>query len=324
MASNRYLAAVLGAAITAGATGSAVYQAATQSEARSAIGAGTSSVTLPGTGLVATLSGDAGTLDASGAPDGAVAMLVGGVPQWGAAASGATRDSIGPTVPTGDALHHWRLTGAGPWSDLGSGAATLTATGSTWLTDRPGVSIWRGGVVSDGSPATGDRLSASTTIPAGSSLTLAMIAGARTSLSGAAPWGGNRWLMIAWNGSTVTRNLFCFFASDNGVLISSGIAGSAANTATITLDWTIPHRIVATHAQSTGAVVLYVDGVVRGTTTDTGTRAALDRIDVGGTAGNAFMATGAAVMGDAMVWARALSAAEVTTDWEAARAAMGR
>lgn len=269
----------------------------------------------------AAASGGASLPDAAGVPDGAALLSVAGAQSW---ALPAARDSIGPTIATGDALHHWRLTGSGPWSDLGTGAATLTATGSTWLTDRPGVSIWRGGVVSDGSPATGDRLSASTTIPSGSSLTLAMTAGARTSISGAAPWGGNRWLMIAWNGNSVTRNLFCFFASDSGVLISSGIAGSTANTATITLDWTIPHRIVATHAQSTGAVVLYVDGVVRGTTTDTGSRAAIDRIDVGGTAGNAFMATGLAVMADAQVWTRALTAAEVTTDWEAARAAMGR
>lgn len=324
MASNRFIAAALtAAAAVAGSVGGAVYQASTQSEARSAIGAGTSSVTLPGTGVVVTLAGDAGTLDASGAPDGAVAMLVGGVPQWGAAASGATRDSIGPTVSTGDALHHWRLTGAGPWSDLGSGAATLTATGSTWLTDRPGVSIWRGGVVSDGSPATGDRLSATTAIPSGSSLTLAITAGARTPWP-TAPWEGNRWLILAWDGSTSVRNLLCIFASGNGVLASSGVAGSSTQTATISLDWSLPHRLLVTHAQSTGAVTLYIDGAPRGTTTDTGSRAALTRIDVGGAPGNAFMPTGLAVMGDAMGWVRALSATEAMADWEAARAAMGR
>lgn len=322
---QRYTAAAATIALMT-SIGTALTTANTQSEARSAIGAGTSSVTLPGTGVVVTLAGDAGTLDASGAPDGAVAMLVGGVPQWGAAASGATRDSIGPTVPTGDALHHWRLSGSGPWSDLGSGAATLTATGSTWLTDRPGVSIWRGGVGSGSSPATGDRLSATTTIASGSSLTLAMTVGARTSVGGAAPWGGNRWLMIAWNGSTSVRNLFCFFASDNGVVVSSGVAGSSTQTATITVDWTIPHRLVATHAQSTGAIVLYVDGVSRATTTDSGSRAALDRVDVGGTSGNAFsLATLASgVLGDAQVWTRALTATEVLADWEAARAAIGR
>lgn len=47
---------------------------------RSTIGAGTSSVSLPGTGIVVTHAGDAGTLDAAGAADGAVVAIVGGAP----------------------------------------------------------------------------------------------------------------------------------------------------------------------------------------------------------------------------------------------------
>ena len=47
---------------------------------RSTIGAGTSSVSLPGTGVVVAHAGDAGTLDAAGAADGAVVAIVSGVP----------------------------------------------------------------------------------------------------------------------------------------------------------------------------------------------------------------------------------------------------
>ncbi len=245
-----------------------------------------------------------------------------GLPHWAAAAGGSSLSSLGPTVSTRAALHHWRLTGGSPWSDLGSGAATLTATGASWLTDRPGVSIWRGGVVSDGSPATGDRLSATTTIASGASLTLALTVGARLL---PITWSGAKMLLIAWDGSTVTRNLLALLTSGADVLVSSGVAGSAAVTSAVSLDWTIPHRIVVTHAQSTGAIVLYVDGVALRSASDTGSRPALDRINVGGTAGDAFSVPAAlAMMSDVQVWTSALTAAQVLTDWDEARAAMGR
>lgn len=245
-----------------------------------------------------------------------------GLPHWAAAAGGSSLSSLGPTVSTRAALHHWRLTGGSPWSDLGSGAATLTATGASWLTDRPGVSIWRGGVVSDGSPATGDRLSATTTIASGASLTLALTVGARLL---PITWSGAKMLLIAWDGSTVTRNLLALLTSGADVLVSSGVAGSAAVTSAVSLDWTIPHRIVVTHAQSTGAIVLYVDGVALRSASDTGSRPALDRINVGGTAGAAFSVPAAlAMMSDVQVWTSALTAAQVLTDWDEARAAMGR
>ena len=241
---------------------------------------------------------------------------------YGGASGGSSLSSLGPTVSTRAALHHWRLTGGSPWSDLGSGAATLTATGASWLTDRPGVSIWRGGVVSDGSPSTGDRLSATTTIASGASLTLALTVGARLL---PITWSGGRMLLIVWDGSTVTRNLLALLTSGANVFVSSGVAGSAVVTSAVSVDWTIPHRIVVTHAQSTGAIVLYIDGVALGSASDTGSRAALDRINVGGTAGDAFGVPAAlAMVGDAQVWTSALTAAQVLTDWDEARAAMGR
>ena len=134
MASNRYLAAVLGAAITAGATGSAVYQAATQSDARNAMGAGTSNVSLPGTGVVVTVAGDAGTLDAAGAPDGAVATLVNGAPQWAAASGG------GPTVTT--------LYASDCTAESGSYTASISGTGaaSTWTLSGTNTSAYGTGV----------------------------------------------------------------------------------------------------------------------------------------------------------------------------------
>lgn len=283
----------------------------------------------PGTGEGAAVA--FGDLVGAGIGEATVAAAAGdflvgdgaGDAQLASAAASAVRGVIGPTVPTASALHHWRLTGAGPWADLGSGAATLSATGSSWLTDRPGVSIWRGGVVAD-SPATGDRLSASTTIASGSSLTLAITTGART-VNDPTTWSSVRWLIVAWDGSTVTRNLLCILTTAGSVYAASGVAGSSISTGSVVVDWTVPHRLVVTHVQSTGAITLYIDGYSRVTATDTGTRGALNTINVGGTSGNAFsVATGLAVLGDAQVWTSALTAAQVLTDWEAARAAMGR
>lgn len=266
-------------------------------------------------------------IGATGLPSGTgfvtVSSGTGGVLTAASTSAADLRSALGPTVPTAGALHHWRLTGAGPWSDLGSGATTLSATGSSWLTDRPGVSIWRGGVVAD-SPATGDRLSASTTIASGASLTLAITTGART-VNDPTTWSSVRWLIVAWDGSTVTRNLLCILSTAGSIYVSSGVAGSAVSTGSVVVDWTVPHRLVVTHVQSTGAITLYIDGYSRVTATDTGTRGALNTINVGGTSGNAFsVATGLAVLGDAQVWTSALTAAQVLTDWEAARGAMGR
>lgn len=90
---------------------------------RSTIGAGTSSVSLPGTGVVVAHAGDAGTLDAAGAADGAVVAIVSGVPTLTTVSTGtsqpttlsvsstangngsasATTSSITLTLPTGQA-----------------------------------------------------------------------------------------------------------------------------------------------------------------------------------------------------------------------------
>ena len=58
---------------------------------RSTIGAGTSSVSLPGTGVVVAHAGDAGTLDAAGAADGAVVAIVGGVPTLTTVSTGTSQ-----------------------------------------------------------------------------------------------------------------------------------------------------------------------------------------------------------------------------------------
>ena len=256
-----------------------------------------------GTGIVTVSGGTGGVLTASGTS--AAALLA----------------SLGPTTPTSGALHHWRLSGAGPWSDLGSGAATLTATGS-WETDQPGVSIYRGGVAIT-SPATGDRLSASTTIPSGSSLTIALTVGARYDNSSS--WSVVRMLAMAWNGSTATRNLLAVLTSAGAIYASAGIAGSIAQTGNVVVDWTRPHRIMLTHNQGTGAVVLYLDGVQVGTATDSGSRAALNEVTVGGIVGNGFgVATALPALADVQLWTSARSAGDAVTDYLNARAAMGR
>ena len=281
----------------------------------------------PGTGEGAAVA--FGDLVSAGVGEATVAAAAGdflvgngtGDAQLASAAASAVRGVIGPTVPTSGALHHWRLAGSGPWTDLGSGASTLSATGS-WETDQPGVSIWRGGVAIT-SPSSGDRLSASTTIASGTSLSLAVTVGARSDNS--STWSSVRMLVMAWNGSTATRNLLAILTSAGAVYASSGVAGSSANTGNVAVDWSRPHRLVVTHNQSTGAVVFYMDGVQVGTATDSGSRAALNEITIGGVVGNGFgVATALAAMGDAQVWTSALTATQVLADYYAARGAMGR
>ena len=130
---------------------------------------------------------------------------------------------------------------------------------------------------------------------------------------------------MAWDGSTSVRNLLAVLTSAGAVYASSGVAGSAANTGNVAVDWTRPHRLVVTHLQSTGAVVFYMDGVQVGTATDTGSRPALNSIVVGGIAGNGFgVATTLAAVGEVGLWTSAWSASQVVTDYLNARAAMGR
>lgn len=302
-------------------TGDTIYRGADGGIQRLGIGADASVLTsINGVPTWAAASG-------GGLPSGTgfvtVSGGVGGVLTAESTSAAGLLDALGSTVPTSGALHHWRLSGSGPWSDLGSGASTLTATGASWQTDRPGVSIWRGGVVSV-SPATGDRLSASTSIASGSDLTIAITVGART-VGDASAWGVVRALVFAWDGNTVTRNYFCVLTTAGNVYVATAVANTVVDTGSVVLDWTIPHRVTATHVQSTGAITLYVDGYSRVTATNTGTRAAITRIDVGGTPGNAFgVPTGLAVMSELLVRNTALTAAQVLTDWEDARKAMGR
>lgn len=106
MATRRALVgAGIGGTLLAGALGVQLLTAEDAPSARGTLGAGTSNISLPGTGLVATLAGDAGTLDAAGAPDGAVATLVGGAPQWAApAGASVTASQISDSTSAGRAL----------------------------------------------------------------------------------------------------------------------------------------------------------------------------------------------------------------------------
>lgn len=119
--STKKVAAIAGTggALVAGVVGALVFGSGDASTARGHIGAGTSSVSLPGTGIVVTRAGDAGTLDAAGAQDGAVVAIVGGVPTLTAPSSGGGGLSV-TTLYADDCT-----------AESGSETASITGTDSS-------------------------------------------------------------------------------------------------------------------------------------------------------------------------------------------------
>jgi len=116
---------------------------------RSTIGAGTSSVSLPGTGVVVAHAGDAGTLDAAGAADGAVVAIVGGVPTLTTVSTGTSQ----PTTLAAQArAEAQRRRGALAMRSLGT-AGTASASATTDTT--PTIMLSTSGVVVVYSPSAG-------------------------------------------------------------------------------------------------------------------------------------------------------------------------
>ena len=106
---------------------------------RNHLGAGTSNVSLPGTGVVVTYSGDAGTLDAAGAADGAVVAIVGGVPTLTTVSTGTSQPTTyyasDGTATVGGAGTSASISGTGSASTVTLGVpaspSTATTTSST-------------------------------------------------------------------------------------------------------------------------------------------------------------------------------------------------
>ena len=116
---------------------------------RSTIGAGTSSVSLPGTGVVVAHAGDAGTLDAAGAADGAVVAIVSGVPTLTTVSTGTSQ----PTTLAAQArAEAQRRRGALAMRSLGT-AGTASASATTDTT--PTIMLSTSGVVVVYSPSAG-------------------------------------------------------------------------------------------------------------------------------------------------------------------------
>ncbi len=209
--------------------------------ARTAINAGTSNVTLPGTGVVVALAGDAGTLDAAGAADGAVVVVANGVPTLAAISGGASLPDVagvadGATLaqvggaqtwaapaPTGPTLTTLRASdcvaeaGLESASITGSGAAsTLTLTASTTARDY----------------GTGGATAARVVCPLPAGAREIEVEAAVTAASGWTSPGG-RYLGMALrnaiNGGAPAA-LWGMAVNDNGGTVFAGNLSTAANT----------------------------------------------------------------------------------------------
>lgn len=145
MATNRYLAAVLGAAITAGATGSAVYQAATQHDARVAMGAAHDVTTRHGEISVRVDAGGADVTALAAVTPGTPAQVLtvsdSGVPVWRDPAAGSSQPTTLAAQARAEAT---RRRGALAMRSTGSsGTATSGSTADT----TPTVMLSTSGVV---------------------------------------------------------------------------------------------------------------------------------------------------------------------------------
>ena len=224
-------------------------------------------------------------------------------------------------VATSGALHHWRTQGSAPWTDLGTGGASLTIGGGTWETDTPTViQLATGGSAANTLSSAGSYLRATVAIASGADLTLALSIGSR----GIDPvLSGTSTVAILWTGLTSPANYLALVATSAGLRLVSGVAGTGANSADVALSWAVPHRLVVTYVQSTGVATMYLDGFSVGTATVAGTRAALTELAVAGLGGGAFGHNSLQVgVDDVMVWTSALGAAQVLADWYTARRSM--
>ena len=224
-------------------------------------------------------------------------------------------------IATSGALHHWRTQGSAPWTDLGTGGASLTIGGGTWETDTPTViQLATGGSAANTLSSAGSYLRATVAIASGADLTLALSIGSRgidPVLSGAST------VAILWTGLTSPANYLALVATSAGLRLVSGVAGTGANGPDVALSWAVPHRLVVTYVQSTGVATMYLDGFSVGTATFAGTRAALTELAVAGLGGGAFGHNSIQVgVDDVMVWTSALGAAQVLADWYTARRSM--
>jgi hypothetical protein len=220
-----------------------------------------------------------------------------------------------PRVLTQGALHHWRLDQTGTLADIGSANVPLTVTGASWVRNQPGT-YFDYGAIRQTAPASGDRLTAATSIAAGSPLTLAITLGAPNAITS---W-GLTWQIVAWNQNTGVRDYLGLLVNPSGTLYAgSGIANTGVDTSTgFSVDWSRAHRCVVTCSATT--LALYIDGALRVTAAVSGTRAAITQIAVGGLIDNAFTPSPSFMaMADPQVWPSAWSAAQVLADWTEVR-----
>lgn len=219
------------------------------------------------------------------------------------------------------ALHHWRLDDAGPnFANSGSQSTVLAYVSGTREYQRAGVYA-RYGATLQRSPSVTNRCEASVSIASGVDLSIGVtIANEDGTLN--TPTGSARIIaMVHDGGNTGSRNGILIVINSSSALYANVATGAAStDTATIAMDWSRPHRVDVTRNGSTGATVVYVDGVARISQTITGTMGALSLVSLGGH-GATITGTGGCPLlcTDLTVHTSVLSAATVLSRSDACR-----
>lgn len=233
-----------------------------------------------------------------------------------------------PRLSVASALHHWRLDDATtPFADAGSSAVSLAHVAGSREYGRAGV-YPRYGATMQRSPTwfpVTDRAEATISdVASGVDITLGVTV-ANENGSQTTPSVGARIIAGLHDGGTSPRSGILILTNSTGNLyINVAAADGGADIGNVAVDWSRPHRIDVTRVHSTGAVVLYVDGISRATGTVAGTMAALTTASLGSVAQAAPLFTGVSelLMSDLTVHTSALSAADVLSRADVCRRLM--
>lgn len=257
----------------------------------------------------------------------AATLGLGAVTATGATAA-AARAAIGAEtaldlLPVSGALHHWRLgEAASPFADSGSSPVDLAYVAGSREYGRAGVYARYGATMQRGVGTLTHRAEAVVSdIPSGSDLTVGLtLANEDRGLNTPRPPAQVILAVSDATGGGSREGVLILTTTSGGIYVNVARAGASTDTSEYVMDWSRPHRVEFTRVHSTGAYVLYVDGIARLSGTIGGTIGACTRVSIGGTGISVASVTSCALMmADVTVHLSALSAATILTRGDAAR-----
>lgn len=257
----------------------------------------------------------------------ATAVGLGAVTATGATAAAALA-AVGGEVavallPVSGALHHWRLgESSSPFADSGSSPVNLAYVSGPREYGRAGVYARYGATMQRAPSLLTNRAEAVVAdIPSGSDLTVGVtIANEDRGLN--TPSGAAQIIVAVTDATGASRDgiLILTTFGGSGIYVNVARAGASTDTSGYAMDWSRPHRVEFTRVHSTGAYVLYVDGIARLSGTIDGTIGACTRVCIGGTGISVGSVVACALMmADVTVHLSALSAATMLTRADASR-----